>query len=230
MTARPRAEDDRRIDDVGGSSETAELPGFSRTLVVERFDLDFLGAEQASEPRLTTTTVAPYLTDDAGRYGQGVPMVEASRDQRHDATIAALEGNQRPRIQRQPRPVYRRGRRLRVTPSARSASRRSAGVRGPPDSASISSSRVASSSSLTFSSSADATYALTLGARPWRTARRLDGLPRVISPVSRALAGHGGIYSDVGCGQTVPWCIVVTGWSPRFTKRWTRFPSHVSVV
>ena len=35
---------------------------------------------------------------------------------------------------------------------------------------------------------------------------------------------------ELGRGQTVPWCIVVTGASPLLTNFCTRFPSHVSVV
>ena len=60
MLARPRAQHDRRIDDVGRPANAAELTRLARALIVELDDLDVVGREQPSEPHLTPA-IAPLF-------------------------------------------------------------------------------------------------------------------------------------------------------------------------
>jgi EmrB/QacA subfamily drug resistance transporter len=46
VVARSSPEDDRRVDDIGGSTSAAQLPGFARTAIVEHLELDLVGREQ----------------------------------------------------------------------------------------------------------------------------------------------------------------------------------------
>jgi hypothetical protein len=158
MSAAARAEDGGSVDHVGNPHYPAELTRFARSLVVERFDFDLLGTQQASQARLTTP-ITPYLTNHSRRHRQRIADLDGAGEKRNDSPVIALEGDQRACVQSET--AHGRLFPLRagffVTPSARSAARRSAALRGPPDSASISESSVASSSSLVFSSNALAT-------------------------------------------------------------------------
>ena len=172
VSARSRAQDDGCVDHVGRSPGSAELTRLSRSLVIEGLDLHAVGTEQPREARLATP-VAPHLSHGARRRRKRILELQRSGDERHDGSIIPIERDQCTSIERQA-PHRRRFRRagLVATPSRRSAARRSAVVRGPPVSANISPSKLERSSSLTFSSRAFVTYALTLAAWPRRTARR----------------------------------------------------------
>lgn len=171
LSSRSGAEHDRCVDHICRSADTAKLTAIARTLVVERFDLCFRGSKQPGQPDLPSS-IPPNLPDHAGRYGDRLVMCQRASDQSHDTSVIAFEGYEGPGVERQAGHAQRWFRRFVVTPSSRSAARISLALNGPPDSASISSSSAAKSSSFTFSSSADATYALTLAARPRRTACR----------------------------------------------------------
>lgn len=158
MAAAARAEDGGGVDHVGNARYAAELARFARALVVEGLDFDLVGTQEASQAGLATP-VTPYLTNDSRRYRERVTNLQRAGEERNDRAVIALESNQRTRIQSET--AHRRFLLLRAgfpaIPSARSAARRSAALRGPPDSISISASRVASWSSLAFSSNALAT-------------------------------------------------------------------------
>lgn len=90
---------------------------------------------------------APYLGHHPGRDGKAVAPLVGPGHEGDDRPLVALEGDEGPGVKGG----------AAHPPRISSAAARSASVRGPPEAASISSSRTARSSSFTFSSRAAAT-------------------------------------------------------------------------
>lgn len=90
MSSRPRTQDDGRINDIAGVRDAAKLTGCTGAPVVERFDFDEFGTQQAREPRLPTT-ISPHLRDDARRRREANLLLVSASDDGYDDPFVALK-------------------------------------------------------------------------------------------------------------------------------------------
>jgi len=88
MPAPTRAQDGGGVDHIGNPRNAAELTRCACSLIVERFDFDPLRTEQASQASLTTP-IAPYPTNDSGRYRQRVADLQGTGKERNDCPNGA---------------------------------------------------------------------------------------------------------------------------------------------
>lgn len=93
-------EHDRRINNVGRSPDTTELARLSGTFIVQRFDLNLRGPQQASHTSLTTT-VAPNLSHDSSRHDERSLVGKTPGQQRNDLPVATFKRDQCSAVERQ---------------------------------------------------------------------------------------------------------------------------------
>jgi len=79
MLARSRAQNNRGVDDVSGTSHTAELAGGPRSQIIEGDHVARVRRQEAGEIGLTTA-VPPGLSNRSSRSGQRLTPLAGSAD------------------------------------------------------------------------------------------------------------------------------------------------------
>ncbi len=141
MSQAKGANDDVPVHDVPRARSRQQETDESRVPVIERDDGDVRQAQERGDPRLTRRR-PPSLRDASRRNRDSMVSPTRLRDENHDVTIAAIEGNEGSRIEDEPGHAARVTRRRSFRARARSAV-----VAGPPVSSRLCATRRSKSAS-----------------------------------------------------------------------------------